>query len=130
MDTVRSRWVTGVNYLMLCVFILALAVQHNDPDSLLWMLIYGIAALACGLWRWTSIPKLWYTLIGGLSLAGGIYLLVIHYDQLSWQGMFSSVRMMNNSVEIIREAGGLFIIAVWMSVLRYHTDGGALNEKE
>lgn len=122
MDTGRSRWVAVINYLMLCVFILAMAVQFNDADYFMWMLIYGIAALACGLWRWTSASRWWYTMIGGLSLAGGIYLLIIHYDQLSWQGMFSSVRMMNNSVEIIREAGGLFIIAVWMSVLGYDTN--------
>ena len=33
------------NYVMLAVFILCIAVQYNDPDPGIWMLIYGLAAI-------------------------------------------------------------------------------------
>ena len=35
------------NWVMLAAFLFSVAVQYNDPDPVRWMLIYGLAALAC-----------------------------------------------------------------------------------
>jgi len=40
------RLVSGVFGLLMIVF---MAVQYNDPDTLYWSLVYGVAALWCGL---------------------------------------------------------------------------------
>src|SRR5206468_7543300 len=39
----------ALNLLMVALFLLAVAVQYNDPDPIRWMSIYGMAAVACGL---------------------------------------------------------------------------------
>src|SRR5262245_48677716 len=36
-----------LNYLMTACFLFSVIVQYNDPDPLLWMLIYGCAGAAC-----------------------------------------------------------------------------------
>ena len=36
-----------LNYVMAAAFIFSVIVQFNDPDPLLWMLIYGLAGAAC-----------------------------------------------------------------------------------
>ena len=35
------------NWLMIAAFLFSVAVQYNDPDPIRWMLVYGLAALAC-----------------------------------------------------------------------------------
>ena len=53
------------NYLMLAVFILCIAVQYNDPDSGIWMLIYSSAAIVCFL---ASRNKMHWTLPASICL--------------------------------------------------------------
>lgn len=110
-------WITGLNYFMIILFLLAAGFQYNDYDATVWIITYGTAALACILWQWSTIPRFLFALLGVVCAGWAVYLLVIHGDQLSWDGMFNSIRMQNNSIEIIREAGGLIIISIWSAVL-------------
>ncbi|MCW9707641.1 transmembrane 220 family protein [Fodinibius salsisoli] len=112
-----NRWITGFNYFMMILFLLAAGFQYNDFDATAWIITYSTAALACILWRWTSISRFLFALLSLVCAVWALYLLIIHGDQLSWDGMFNSIQMQNNSIEIIREAGGLFIISCWSAVL-------------
>lgn len=114
-----GRLVTGINYFMILLFLLAAILQYNDIDAALWMVTYGVAAFFCILWKWSPISHYWYIAVGSTCLVWAVSLLVFYADQLSWDGMFDSIQMKNNSVEIIREAGGLIVIAVWMGILAY-----------
>lgn len=112
-----KRWITGFNYFMMILFILAAGFQYNDYDATVWIITYSTAALACILWRWSTVPRTLFAVLGVICAGWALYLLIVHGDQLSWDGMFNSIRMQNNSIEIIREAGGLVIIGLWSAVL-------------
>lgn len=45
MKEIRMRFVSAVFCLLMILF---MAVQYNDPDALYWIVIYGVAALWCG----------------------------------------------------------------------------------
>jgi MFS superfamily sulfate permease-like transporter len=112
-----KRWVTGVNYFMIILFLLAAGFQYNDFDATTWIITYSTAAVACMLWRWSRLPHYLFAILGVACAVWALYLLIIHGDQLSWDGMFNSIQMHNNSIEIIREAGGLLIISCWAAIL-------------
>jgi hypothetical protein len=54
---------------MAVLFLVAAAVQYNDPDPLRWMAIYGLAGLACLLALAGWLPRLAPVLIGLAALA-------------------------------------------------------------
>ena len=58
------------NWVMLAAFLFSVAVQYNDPDPIRWMLIYGLAALACILKLMGRLN--WYlpAAVGARHLAG------------------------------------------------------------
>lgn len=104
-----------LNTLMVCLFLFAAGVQHNDPDSLRWIAIYLAAALV-GCWvfidrvRW-PVPALVaaVALAWAASLAPGVAGRV--------GDLFAEWEMANPAVEVTREVGGLLIVAAWMAVV-------------
>ena len=44
--------------MMAVLFLIAAALQYNDPDPLRWMAIYGLAVLACLLALAGRLPRL------------------------------------------------------------------------
>ena len=108
------------NIILLACFILSAAVQFNDPDPLSWILMYGTAAFACILFAAGRLPLWLPALIGSVALAWIIYLLpgaIRSPEPVSGQAVFSTVEMINERVEVIREIGGLLITGTWMIVL-------------
>jgi hypothetical protein len=106
-----------LNYLMLAMFIFSVIVQYNDPDPLVWMTLYGLAAVACVIAF--KRPAHWL-LPGGLALlalswAGTIALRV--WGKVAVGELFEAWEMKDQRVEEARELGGLLIVAVWMLVL-------------
>jgi hypothetical protein len=109
----RWRLLNGVMGLL---FLLALAVQYNDPDPLRWMLIYGAAAACCGLalrgdgsgdWR---IPAVVAVAAGASILLSGPSVL----GEVSLLHAFRSFRMHEDiREEIAREITGLAIVVAW-----------------
>ncbi len=100
------------------VFLLAVAVQWNDPDPLVWMVGYGLAAglsLAAFFGRFPVLPNalaaiafaLWF-----LSLAGTL--------PGAPSEAFTSFRMQAAGHEEPREAVGLLLCAVWTALLAVH----------
>ena len=103
---------------MATLFLFAVAVQYNDPDALRWMAIYGLAALACGLWLARRLPR-WIPRgrrHRGAGLGGDARPARV-VGRVSVGDLFESYAMKSEPVEEAREMGGLLIVAVWMVVL-------------
>ena len=97
------------------VFLLAVAVQWNDPDPLVWMLGYGLAALlslAAFFGRFPVLPNalaaagfaVWF-----LALAGTLPSAPLE--------AFTSFRMQTAAHEQPREAVGLLLCCAWTAFL-------------
>jgi hypothetical protein len=113
---------TILNYIFLVLFFLSAVVQYNDPDALLWMLLYGIAALICLL---TAFGRLHWgisALMAFVTLGLALILAPQVIGKVSFSELFVSMEMKTEVIEQAREMGGLLIIAVWMiviAVIRY-----------
>ncbi|MFB3132789.1 MAG: transmembrane 220 family protein [Rhodothermales bacterium] len=95
-----------LNLVVAVFFALFVLVQYNDPDPLLWMVVYSVAALACVLYRLERLPPAVAAGYGVLALLLGLYLA---YRVIS-QGQFFFD-------EEGREMMGSFLVASWMGVL-------------
>ncbi len=95
-----------LNLVVAAFFVLFTLVQYNDPDPLLWMVVYSVAALACVLYRLGRLPPAAAAGYGVLALLLGLYLA---YRVIS-QGQFFFD-------EEGREMMGSFLVAIWMGVL-------------
>jgi len=109
-----------LNGLFLFLFLISAMVQFNDPDPWLWVLIYLLAAGACG--QYYTKLKLWQlpAVVGLCALLGMVSLLpeiVESSSSIHWDEVFMRASMSSSLVEWVREAGGLLIIALWMAVL-------------
>lgn len=101
-----------MRWLLAAILIVFAALQYNDPDAILWIAIYLIAAAWCviaalrpGLL--STPPLLWLALASGALYALGFVWLVRDYN-----AEFLSRTMMAPGVETTREAFGLLICAL------------------
>ena len=102
------RW---LNIMMTAVFALCVAVQFNDPDALLWILIYVTAMAATD--RYTI-----FSVIGFAGFfAGFLYLSPGFLEISDPMDLVTDIRMDSRGVEVAREAGGLLISSLWLLVL-------------
>lgn len=92
------------------VFLLFGAWQYNDPDPLLWMTIYGIAAYtAWRAYRNQSNPELLVVLL----LLTATWGLSSWLQMTAWEGFITeSIQMKTQNQELAREAVGLGICSV------------------
>jgi hypothetical protein len=114
---------------MVAIFILCAIVQYNDPDALLWMVIYGLSALVCFLFLFGRLN--WgYSALMALGTFGAVlYLAPQVIGKISFTEIFGSMYMENLTVEKAREMGGLIIIAVWMTILTIRLRRKIKNDK-
>lgn len=108
----------AVNGFMLVLFVLAAVVQYNDPDPLLWIVVYGAGALCCALFMIGRLPVALSALVGGLCLFGTLYLLV---QILLGPSIFvdETGREMMGLMEKGRELLGFAITALWTGFLTW-----------
>jgi len=92
-----------ITIIMFVLMLMAVAVQYNDPDGWLWMLIYGYAVAV----TWMALRKkyTYFSVVGVVGYLGGFFYLMPE----SFDGWYTN--------EIAREALGLLITAIWMVVL-------------
>ena len=97
------------------LFTYAVVVQFNDPDPLRWVLIYGAAACLCFLavagrlpWR----PPLGYAAV---AVVLGVDTWFRFRGDTDPMAGFPSWGIFNQ--EVVREVGGLVLVAIWMTVL-------------
>jgi hypothetical protein len=96
---------------LILLFILFAYFQWNDPDAVLWTIIYGYVALLTGL-TFTRIQIKWLVIIGIFGYALGILFYVP--DFINWinSGMPSIAGQMKAEsafIELVREFLGLLI---------------------
>ncbi len=99
------------------LFLLAVAVQYNDPDPLEWMAIYGAAALACLLAVRGRLSRWLPAVIGVIALGWAATLAPRVVGQVGPGDLFREVGMATLAIEEAREMLGLLIVAGWMLVL-------------
>jgi hypothetical protein len=103
---------------MTALFGLAVAVQYNDRDPVRWMTIYGAA---CVLSAWATgrgrVPLAPLLVVGLVALIWGLRIGSAVYGRAEFAEMFQAWEMKSAPIEETREAGGLLIVAGWMSVL-------------
>ncbi len=106
-----------LNRLMVVVFLASAVVQYNDPDPLVWILIYGLAAaasLAAVNWNRAWLLS---SIVGAVTLAWSVALLPHFFGKVGFSGIFESMTMKSAEVEYAREFGGLMIVTAWMAVV-------------
>ncbi len=119
------------------LFTFAAYVQHNDPDPLQWMAIYGLAAVASAASAWGRRPLAFPAILALLGLAWALALAPralwgpADLDGLArWQ-------MTDTRVEEQRELAGLLLLSGWMGAVclatlssHRHKPGSGLADRE
>ncbi len=105
----------GACIVMLVLVLLSVAVQFNDPDGWQWMLIYGVAIIptvAALVRTWTG-----FSVVAAIGYYVGFFYLLPRESVQDISTLFTDLQMHEAGVEEAREAFGLLICAVWMTVL-------------
>ena len=89
------------------MFLVFAALQWNDPDPILWIIIYAIPTLLCAGAAFQKIPWWIYGITVVAFLAYAIYLWPGHYEG----GLMDEMKA-GSGVEEARESLGLLICAV------------------
>lgn len=100
---------------MVLIFLLSVAVQYNDPDPLVWSVLYGVCAIFAGLGAanihsFVSVPL-------AVAYWAGAWWWMPHEGVANPLHLITDVKMASLGVEEWRESGGLAICAAWMTVL-------------
>lgn len=85
------------------VFLSFVVVQYNDPDPIIWMIIYGIASAICFVAAYDKLPHALLYTFTVLFIIGGIYM---------WPAKFEGVSIGGGNIKNIEEAReslGLFL---------------------
>jgi hypothetical protein len=103
---------------MALLFLLATAVQYNDPDPLRWMAIYGVAGFFSLQAARGRLASPWGPAIVGLiALGWAVFTGRTVIGRVSLGEVFESVGMKTEPIEVARETLGLLIVTFWMAVL-------------
>ncbi len=108
------------NYFFIVVFLLCAAVQYNDPDPVQWTAVYLAAMILCILFAVGKFPVKGAAALIMIALAWAafqVYLAIITPGAVTLQSVFGSTAMINERVELVRETGGLLIVAAWSFAL-------------
>ena len=109
----KSRIWTAANVVMLTLFAFSVAVQFNDPDPLLWMAIYGSAAVVCAFEVRKKTPLWLPVAVAAVALAWSAWIAARAHD-VPISALFAEWEMKNVGVEEAREMYGLAIVGAWM----------------
>ncbi len=100
-------------------FALSVAVQHNDPDPLPWMAIYGAACALCGLRaagrraaNVAAVVAVVAVLWAATLVPGAIVWLQSDHEALG-----PTMKTGDEGEEVTREMGGLLLVAVACGLL-------------
>ncbi len=108
-----------VSFIAFLFFLGAASVQLNDPDSYVWVIIYGSIALL----TLAALFNQYFPLTTLISAF--IYLLAVLWFSPNLVNTsleaFSSVQMKNQQHELVRETWGLLISFLWCAILYQKT---------
>lgn len=103
---------------MILLFVVAAALQYDDGNPLLWIAVYGAAALLCVMFGIGKFPAIAGSVFAAACLIG---CLVMFWKLLMTDPVFKD--------EVFNEAAGLFIVFLWISTLAWmqHRDRPAIT---
>ena len=110
------RYVNGIFCILLVLFAL---VQYNDPDFVLWFIIYGIAGAWCGIAAFRPALYAGSTVVKGAFWA--CFALAVIGTVLYWPVVWADWI----HVEETREGVGMWIVMAGMIVAALGLRGGA-----
>jgi hypothetical protein len=109
-------WLVALNLLFAALFVVSAGLQHNDPDPLRWVALYGAAAGATvvalhvrGAWAAAA-------LLGLVAAAWAAFLWYGVNGHVEASDAWRKMSEKGGKVEELREAGGLTIVAAWLAV--------------
>jgi Transmembrane family 220, helix len=110
------RWFRYPCWLMAALFAVSVGLQYNDPDPIRWMLIYGAAMIVSillprtskGVAVWIGLP------VGIIALVWAILLTMHVWGIIEVTDLWKKMSEKGGAVEEGREAGGMWIEAVWL----------------
>jgi purine-cytosine permease-like protein len=117
-----------LNGLMMLLFASAAVVQYDDPDPVLWMAIYGSAALCTAFFLGGRLPFWVPTLLSAVYVVGALYLLARVFGGIGF--LDPTGQEMIGVTESGREMLGLLFTAGWAAALAVQVGRGSSTEKE
>lgn len=96
----------SIGYLFTVLFALGAAVQYNDPDSLVWIIIYTAAAIISLLFALNKLKMIVPLVLGVACFIGFVYLYPSDFQGFDLND--GDIK----TVELGREAFGLLIISL------------------
>lgn len=105
------------NGLVALLFVLAVAVQYNDPDPLLWITIYFFSLAACVAWETGWLHPLAALPLAAVGAAWGVYSGLNTTLTVPLGEALMDWKMTAGGAEELRETLGLGIVALWMAAL-------------
>jgi hypothetical protein len=107
---VAASWVFAV------LFAVCVLLQLNDPDPMVWMSMYGAAALSSAAvphWRRGWVVA---ALVAVVAAVWGAALWSVVAGTVETSDLWRKMSEKGGRVEEMREAGGLTIVALWLGV--------------
>ncbi|APQ16294.1 transmembrane 220 family protein [Maribacter hydrothermalis] len=104
-----------LGYVFAVLFTVGAVLQYNDPDSLHWIIIYGVAALISLLFALNKIGYIVPLILGVLAFIGFVYL---------YPSDFQGFDLNDGdivTVELGREAFGLLIISIVLVIFAFRS---------
>ncbi len=104
-----------VSIIMFVLLLLCVIVQFNDPDGLVWMLIYGYGTVVTAF----AVAKRYtvFAVVGVVGYLAGFFYWLPGIVVENPTHLLTDLQMGERGVEEAREAIGLLIAAAWMLVL-------------
>lgn len=102
-----------IGYVFTVLFAVGAVLQYNDPDSLHWIIIYGVAALISLLFALNKIRYIIPLVLGILAFIGFVYLYPADFQGFDLND--GDIK----TVELGREAFGLLIISIVLLIFAF-----------
>jgi hypothetical protein len=107
-------WFRYASWLMAALFALCVALQVNDPDPLRWILIYGAGVIVSVLLPMKRELAVVGIIVGAAALVWAIVLTMHVWGVIELGDLWKKMSEKGGAVEEGREAGGMWIEAVWL----------------
>ena len=109
-----ATWFKGVSWAMAGVLFVCVALQHNDPDPIRWMVMYGAGAAASVVLPIKKAAAAIALIVGLLAAVWAATLIYQVWGTIEVSDLTTKMSEKGGAVEVGREAGGLVIEAVWL----------------
>ena len=105
------------NGFMMAAFALSAVVQYNDPDPIPWMMVYVSALALCVGWHRGRLPWWFFAAAAAASVVASLTIATMVPAGADVWIAVGDWHMSEAGSELIRESGGLGLVATWMAVL-------------